>query len=300
VGVVGESGSGKTVVAKAIMGLLPTTASVEGSVRLGDLELLGLPEARRREVYGRRVAMVFQDPATSLNPVRTIGSQLGESLRYHERLGRRAASDRAAELLDRVEIPSARARLRQYPHELSGGMRQRVVIAMALSCGPELLVADEPTTALDVTVQRTILDLLDRLRAEDGMGVILITHDLAVARGRCDDVAVLYAGRAVETGPAHRLFDATRHHYTAALLAAAPDLRRPRHLPLTPIPGRVPDLDDRLAGCRFAPRCARATLRCGTERPDGSNDGSHHWWCFHPLGGEPPVAAGRVDHAGRG
>lgn len=283
IGVVGESGSGKTVLARAIMGLLPSTATALGSARLEGEELIGLPERRRRDIYGRRVAMIFQDPATSLNPVRTIGSQLAESFRFHMGVSRRAARAMALDLLTRVEVQSAEERLDQYPHEMSGGMRQRVVIAMALSCGPQLLIADEPTTALDVTVQRTILDLLDRLREEERMAVVLITHDLEVARGRCDDVMVMYAGHAVEAGGAAELLDAPRHPYTAALLDAMPAFGSPRDEPLRPIPGRVPDLDERPPGCAFAPRCGSATDVCRVVDPEQSEVAGHRFWCHHPL-----------------
>lgn len=288
-GIVGESGSGKTVVARAVMGLLPRTARTSGSVTFGGTELLGLADSQRRLVYGRRVAMVFQDPSTALNPVRTIGAQLAESLRFHLGLDRHAARERSVELLERVEVPDARRRIRQYPNELSGGTRQRVVIAMAISCGPRLLICDEPTTALDVTVQRTILDLLQRLCTEQQTSMILITHDLSIARGRCDDVLVLYAGQAAEYGPARAVLAQPIHPYTSALLDAVPRLGSARGEPLRPIPGRVPDLDDRPGGCAFAPRCRFAGPECGTAPRAGGTDG-HRWWCHHPAGA--PLTSG--------
>ena len=262
-GVVGESGSGKSMTALAVMGLLP-----EGAARSGSITFEGqaLDEARQAALRGTRMAIVFQEPMTSLNPVLSVGEQIAETLRFHRGLGRRAARRRAVELLSLVEIPDAARRLDSYPHELSGGQRQRVMIAIALACEPKLLIADEPTTALDATVQAGILDLLRGLRRGLGMAVMLITHDLGVVSDFADRVVVMYAGRTVERGPAARLFAEPAHPYTRALLAAIPRMRGPiGRLPA--IPGTVPPPYAMPPGCRFAPRCAHAQPRCRLPPP---------------------------------
>ncbi len=235
-GIVGESGSGKSVTVKSLMNLLPATAEVTGTATYDGLDLFDLDKDRRKHFYGVDIAMVFQNPMTSLNPVKRIGEQLTEGMRYHSDLSRSASKARALELLDLVHIPDPTQRFRQYPHELSGGMRQRVVIAMALANDPSLLIADEPTTALDVTVQREILDLLDSLCDELDMAMVLITHDLGVVRDRADEVVVMYKGRAVETAATSDLFAAPAHRYTEALLGSVLDLSMPKGTRLAPLP----------------------------------------------------------------
>jgi oligopeptide transport system ATP-binding protein len=273
-GIVGESGCGKSVTALSIMRLLPTPPAriVSGSIRFDGRELTTLSERELEDVRGRQIGMVFQDPMTALNPTLTIGTQIVEVLQRHLGLDARAARRRAAELLDEVGIPRAQERLRDYPHRFSGGMRQRVVIAMAIACEPRLLIADEPTTALDVTVQAQVLDLLDDLRREREMAMILITHNMGVVAESADDVAVMYAGQIVEQAPAPELFRDPEHPYTEALLAALPDLDDPqaRDRRLAAIPGRPPDLIDPPAACRFAARCPYAGCgdSCALEPPE--------------------------------
>jgi peptide/nickel transport system ATP-binding protein len=261
--IVGESGCGKSATALAIMGLLAPNAEVGGRMTLAGAALT--PE-RQRRARGAEMAMIFQEPMTSLNPAFTAGEQVAEALRLHEGLDSAAAMRRAVEMLERVRIPEAARRARQYPHQLSGGMRQRVMIAIALACRPKLLIADEPTTALDVTVQAQILALLDELKRETGTAVILVTHDLGVVMDHAEEVLVMYAGRAVEAAPAAALFARPEHPYTIGLLGAAPrlDARRPR---LASIAGTVPDLRAPPPGCRFAPRCPFAIAACG-RTPD--------------------------------
>jgi peptide/nickel transport system ATP-binding protein len=284
-GIVGESGSGKSVLSRTIMGLLPSNAEVpaESRVRFEDRDLRALSERALRQVRGRRMAMIFQDPMTSLNPVMTCGAQIVESLSYHLGLGRRAARDRSVELLAQVGIPEPGRRVDHYPHQLSGGMRQRVAIAIAISCEPALLIADEPTTALDVTVQAEILDLLKRQQHERNMALILITHDLGVVAGRTDEVAVMYAGRIVERATTRDLFQHTRMPYTEALLRSIPRLADPPHTPLEAIGGRPPDLIDPPPGCSFAPRCRYAAADCLQSAPALAGNG-HAYACWHPLG----------------
>ena len=287
-GLVGESGSGKTVTARAILGLTPRNAveQVAGAVRYLGRDLRGLGENELREVRGREIAMVFQDPMTALNPVMKIGTQLAEPLRHHLGMSRAEARARAIELLDRVGIPSPERRASDYPHQLSGGMRQRVVIAIALSCGPKLLIADEPTTALDVTVQAQILDLLQDLRREQQMAVVLISHDLEVVGGRADHIAVMYAGRIVEQAPARAVFGTPRMPYTEALLRSVPRLDQPSHTRLEVIPGRPPRLDGPLPGCRFATRCGRVQDRCRSSEPVLASDAAapdHLYRCWYPV-----------------
>jgi oligopeptide transport system ATP-binding protein len=261
-GIVGESGSGKSQLVLAATGLLAPNGRASGSVRLDGLELLGADRATWRSVHGRRIGFVFQDPMSALAPHLSIGAQLTETIRAHARVSRAAARARALALLGRVRMPDPGLRLRQYPHELSGGLRQRAMIAVALAAGPELLIADEPTTALDVTVQRRVLDLFRELRRELGMALVLITHDLGVVAGLCDRVLVMYAGRIVEEGPVEALFAAPRHPYTAALLAASPRSDDPPDAPFATIPGAPPDPRRLPEGCAFRPRCARSVAAC--------------------------------------
>jgi len=283
-GIVGESGSGKSVTAKALMNLLPRTAEINGEVRFDGEDVRALAAVGRKHFWGVKMTMVFQDPMTSLNPVKKCGEQIAETLRYHLGYDKRAAMEAATDLLEQVGIPEPGKRVHQYPHQLSGGLRQRVVIAMALACEPDLLIADEPTTAVDVTVQKRILDLLDSLRKERGMSMILITHDLGVARGRCDDVAVMYAGRIVERAATETLFDRSRHPYTGALLRSIPRIDQPSHARLDPIPGRPPELIAPPVQCAFAPRCHYAQADCLELVPKTEGIGeSHEFACHHPA-----------------
>ena len=269
-GLVGESGSGKTVTNLAFMGLLPRPPAYypRGAVRFAGQELLHADERSLRALRGRRIAMIFQDPMTALNPYLTIERQLCEVLEVHERATRRAARTRALQLVDRVGIADPERCLRAHPHELSGGMRQRIMIAMALLCSPELLIADEPTTAVDVTVQAQVLALIRELQAERGMSVILITHDLGVVAGMAHRIAVMYAGRIVESAPASALFAQPRHAYTQGLLASVPSMHTDRTAQLTPIRGMPPDLSNLPTGCPFHPRCRHALARCGDVYPE--------------------------------
>ncbi len=263
-GVVGESGCGKTLSALAVMGLVPAPGRVGGSVRLEGNELLGQPPSVWRTVRGARVAMVFQEPMTALNPVMPVGRQIAEVMVLHQALSWREAGDRAVEALEAVGIPSPRQRATAYPHQLSGGMRQRVMIAMALACRPALLIADEPTTALDVTIQAQILDLMQALQDEIGMAMQFISHNLAVISEIAHEIVVMYAGRIVERAPADELFETPLHPYTLGLIATLPDpSRRTAVLPV--IPGGVPDLDRAVTGCRFADRCGRADDGCHVD-----------------------------------
>ena len=264
--IVGESGCGKSVTALAIMGLLPATARLGGAIRLDGRDLDALSAHERRLLRGGEMAMIFQEPMTSLNPAFTAGEQVAEALRLHQHLDHATAFAEATRMLDRVRIPDAARRARQYPHQLSGGMRQRVMIAMALACKPKLLIADEPTTALDVTVQAQILSLLDEMKRETGTAVILVTHDLGVVADHADDVAVMYAGRIAEQAPAATLFARPEHPYTAGLLGAAPGEGTPGER-LASIEGTVPDLRNPPPGCRFAPRCPFMIQRCATDVP---------------------------------
>jgi oligopeptide/dipeptide ABC transporter ATP-binding protein len=275
--IVGESGPGKSATVLSLLGLLPTPPArvVGGTAHFGGRDLLSLSRSELRRVRGRQIAMVFQDPATSLNPVLTIGTQLAEGMRTHLGATASAARARAAELLTRVGLPGEH-RQRAYPHELSGGQRQRVMIAMALACEPSLLIADEPTTALDVTVQAQIVDLLTRLQRTLGMGLVWITHDLALAAGCADTVAVMYAGRFVELAPVAALFQRPRHPYTLGLLRAAPRWDAPRGERLLAVPGAPPDLRTRPRGCAFAPRCGYAVERCRAEDPPLRDVGPAH------------------------
>jgi len=266
-GVAGESGSGKTMSMLALLGLLPEGAAVEGHVRFEGRELLGLSRRRLRDISGRDLAMVFQDPLTSLHPMLTIGRQLTEHVRHHLGLDRRSANARALELLGQVRIPGGEAALRAYPHQFSGGMRQRIAIAIALACRPKLLIADEPTTALDVTVQAGILRLLDRLRRENDLAVVLVTHDLGVMSAIADRVSIFYAGRVVESGSRPEILHAPRHPYTRALLDALPHPEAPRDQPLIAIPGAPPHPGSVPPGCAFNPRCGFTRPSCRVEVP---------------------------------
>jgi oligopeptide/dipeptide ABC transporter ATP-binding protein len=267
VALVGESGCGKSMTALSITGLVPKPGRVEaGSIRLGERELCGLPVAEWRRVRGGEIAMIFQEPATSLNPVQTVGAQVIEAVRLHERASRTAARSRARELFDAVGIPDAAARLDAYPHELSGGLKQRAMIAMALAARPELLIADEPTTALDVTIQAQILELLRGLARDGGTAILLITHDLGVVNELADRVAVMYAGRVVETGERSRVLGAPRHPYTQGLLRAMPGRRAPGAR-LEEIPGAVLAPGQWRTGCRFADRCPLVADVCRTVEP---------------------------------
>jgi len=284
VALVGESGCGKSVTALALTGLLPPSATVTGSVHLAGVPLHEVSEAALRGVRGREVAYVFQEPMTSLNPVLTVGRQIGEVLARHQRLRGAAARRRATELLELVGIPLPARRLKEYPHQLSGGMRQRVMIAMAVACRPRLLVADEPTTALDVTVQAGVLDVLRTLRDEIGTAVLLITHDLGVVADIADRVVVMYAGRTVEEAGVHALFARPTHPYTRGLLDAVPNPARHADGGLREIPGRVPVLRDSPQACTFADRCAFADAVCRTRRPElEPGPAGHPVRCWHPL-----------------
>ena len=284
-GVVGESGSGKTMLSRAILQLLPKKAKLSGRVMFDGQDLVSLDREKLRKLRGRSLAVVFQDPMTSLNPVLTIGTQLIETLQEHLELDLAAAKKRSVELLAAVGIPAPDQRLQQYPHQLSGGMRQRVAIAIALSCEPKLLIADEPTTALDVTIQAQILDLLAREQRRRHMAMILITHDLGVVAGRTDEVAVMYAGRVVERAPTPALFKKMRMPYTEALLAAIPKLDAAPHTVLPAISGRPPDPTRPTKGCSFAPRCRYALAGCQVEKPalTAAETPSHQFACFFPI-----------------
>ncbi len=266
-GVAGESGSGKTVSMLALLGLLPTGAVVEGSAAFGGKDLLRLRGRQLRAVSGRDIGMVFQDPMTSLHPMLTVGRQLTDHVRRHLDLDRHAATRRAIELLEQVRIPDPSSALHAYPHQFSGGMRQRIAIAIALACGPRLLIADEPTTALDVTVQAGILRLLDRLRRERELSVVLITHDLAVMSSIADSVSIFYAGRVVEAGPREALLQHPRHPYTRALLDALPHPEAVRDVPLVAVKGTPPTPQQIPSGCPYHPRCAYAIDVCTTDDP---------------------------------
>jgi peptide/nickel transport system ATP-binding protein len=268
VGLVGESGCGKSVTALSIMRLLPKAAGrvVGGSIRYRGTDLLALAESAMRRVRGNEISMIFQEPMTSLNPVITVGDQIVEAIRLHQKLGRREARDKAVHMLELVRIAEPRARLDSYPHQLSGGMRQRVMIAMALSCNPTLLIADEPTTALDVTIQAQILDLIAGLQRQLGMALLLITHDLGVVAEQADAVAIMYAGRIVEQGPPQAIFASPQHPYTVGLMNSIPGIAAGRRR-LQAIPGIVPNPSERPSGCRFRDRCPRALPSCAEAEP---------------------------------
>jgi len=286
-GVVGESGSGKTVLSRSIMGLnVASNAVTTGSVRYDGEELVGRTPRQMRELWGSEMAMVFQDPMTSLNPVVKVGRQLTEHMRKHLGIGKAEARERAIELLKSVRIPEAEQRFDNYPHEMSGGMRQRVCIAIALACGPKMLFADEPTTALDVTVQHQILNLLAQQQRERHMTMILVTHDLGVVATRADEIAVMYAGKVVEKAPTELLFSEMRHPYTQALLWSIPKTSQPKHTRLSAILGRPPDLISPPPGCSFAPRCPYAQPQCTEVEPTLRSEGNelHQFACHIPVG----------------
>jgi peptide/nickel transport system ATP-binding protein len=291
-GIVGESGSGKTILARSIMNLLPKiNVRRSGSVRFMGRELVGLDDRAMRELLGTEIAMVFQDPLSSLNPVMTIGKQITEPLRLQVGMSRKEARLTAIALLRSVGIPGPEQRFDEYPHLLSGGMRQRVMIALALACGPKLLFADEPTTALDVTVQAQILNLLQDNQADRYMAMVLVTHDLGVVAGRTDEIAVMYGGRIVEQAPTSVLFSRMQHPYTEALLRSIPRVENPSHTRLAVIGGRPPDLINPPPGCVFSVRCPYVQDDCRQEVPilqEGQEFG-HRFACFHPLGTDGPA-----------
>jgi len=275
-GVVGESGCGKSVTALAVMRLLSSPpAHVRGAVRLGGIDLLQLSEREMRRIRGNRISMIFQEPMTSLNPVLSVGRQIAETVRLHQGASRSEARQRAIEMLRLVQIPEPERRVDEYPHQLSGGMRQRVMIALALACNPEVLIADEPTTALDVTIQAQILDLIRQLQQALGMGVVMITHDLGVVAESCHRVIVMYAGRKVEEADVGELFARPLHPYTRALMASMPSMNTSSSR-LAEIPGLVPSPQQPQRGCAFAPRCALAAARCHTEIPGLARLGADH------------------------
>jgi oligopeptide/dipeptide ABC transporter ATP-binding protein len=298
-GLVGESGCGKSMTGLSVMGLLPPGGHiVGGSIKLEGRELVGLPDREIRKVRGNEIAMIFQDPLTSLDPTKTIGSQVAEPVLLHRETNKKEAYDRAAEVLSLVGLPRPRERLSDYPHQLSGGLRQRVMIAMALSCEPKVLIADEPTTALDVTIQAQILDLLDNLKSRLHMAMLLITHDMGVIAGHADRVNVMYAGRIVETTETGNLFAHMHHPYTQALLASIPRLSQDRNVRLLNIPGLPPDLGHPPGGCRFAARCGRVTDKCRVDEPPLTGETNDHLFsCWHPVDG--PLAADEVEGAAR-
>jgi peptide/nickel transport system ATP-binding protein len=295
-GIVGESGCGKTMTALSIMDLLPNGGHIAGgSIKLAGREITALPAEEMRKIRGDEIGMIFQDPLSSLNPTHTVGRQIAEVVTLHRDVSKREAMDRAVEVLDLVGMPRARERVEEYPHQFSGGMRQRVMIAMALANDPKLLIADEPTTALDVTIQKQILELIDNLRQRLGMAVIMVTHDLGVIAGRADRVAVMYAGKVVETTDTPALYANPRHPYTEALFHALPEKSAETRERLYSIPGAPPDLVNPPAGCRFAPRCRYATDRCRTEPPVLAGETSAHVYrCFFPVGLRERTVGGQL------
>jgi peptide/nickel transport system ATP-binding protein len=287
-GIVGESGSGKTILSRSIMGLLPQHNTVrKGSIVFEGQEIGNRSRKQMRHIWGREMAMIFQDPMTSLNPLMRIGDQLAEPLKRHLGMNESTAQETAEKLLTDVRIPEAARRLKQYPHEMSGGMRQRVMIAIAMSCGPTIILADEPTTALDVTVQAQILDLLGEQRRERNMSLILVTHDLGVVAGHTDQIAVMYGGRLVEKAPTASLFANMRMPYTEALMESIPKLADRSHTRLQAIAGRPPDLVNPPSGCRFAPRCPYVRDKCVNQEPPliaDADDPNHLYRCWYPVG----------------
>ena len=286
IGIVGESGSGKTVLSRSIMGLLPSTAVTSGSVKFAGQEIVGLPTKQMRHLWGAEMSMVFQNPLNSLNPLMKIGKQIREPLKLHLDMDKANAKATAVQLLRDVHIPEPEKRLDQYPHELSGGMRQRVMIAIALACGPTLLFADEPTTALDVTVQAQILDVINEQRKDRNMSVMLVTHDLGVVAGHTDQIAVMYGGKLVELAPTRTLFANMKMPYTKSLMRSIPKIADPSHTRLATIPGRPPDLVNPPKGCNFAPRCAYALPKCHNEEPPltPAAEAGHSFACWYPVG----------------
>ncbi|BDG62152.1 ABC transporter ATP-binding protein [Caldinitratiruptor microaerophilus] len=283
--IVGESGSGKSVTMLSVMRLLPRNATVTGRIRFAGRDVLALRNSELRRVQGREIGMVFQDPMTSLNPTLTVGLQITESLRYHLGMGKREAEERAIELLKMVGVPAAESRLNQYPHQFSGGMRQRVMIAIALACQPRLLIADEPTTALDVTIQAQIMNLLKELKKKLNMSLILITHDLGIVAGMADRVMVMYGGQVVEQGPVRDIYYNSRHPYTWGLLRSVPRVHASRRERLESIPGSPPNLLAPPSGCPFHPRCRHAMVICEEEAPQLQEVRGEHrsaCWLLHP------------------
>jgi peptide/nickel transport system ATP-binding protein len=298
--IVGESGCGKSVTSMSILRLLPMPPAriADGRIEFDGVNLLDLSEPEMRKVRGNAISMIFQEPMTSLNPVLTVGRQIAEALVLHRGMSHKDATARAIEMLRKVHIPEAERRITQYPHELSGGMRQRVMIAMALACGPRLLIADEPTTALDVTIQAQILELMRELHRETGAAIILITHDLGVVAEMAQRVVVMYAGRKVEEAPIEELFASPRHPYTRGLLGSMPHLGdsvNETGKRLVEIPGMVPSLKDLAPGCLFAPRCPNAGERCAREVPPLEQHAPRHWAaCWHPVAAPPRSVAAEV------
>ena len=285
-GLVGETGAGKTTIARAILGILPKPA---GKVTSGEVEFEGksiykLPEKELQKIRGNKITMIFQDPMTALNPVMTVGEQIAEVVELHNGGDREAAKKRAVEMLETVGIPAER--YSEYPHQFSGGMKQRVVIAIALACSPELLLADEPTTALDVTIQAQVLELMRQLNTNNGTSMILITHDLGVVAEMCDDVAIVYAGQIVEKGTLEDVFDAPKHPYTLGLFGALPSMKEDEDARLKPIAGMPPDPTHLPGGCYFHPRCPHATERCKTEAPCAVEVSPGHWVRCHQFNKE--------------
>jgi peptide/nickel transport system ATP-binding protein len=299
-GIVGESGCGKTMTAVSVVRLLPHGAHiVGGSILLDGKELTTLSDAGIRQVRGNEIGMIFQDPMTSLNPTMNIGRQIAESVVLHKKVNRKQGLDRAAEVLALVGMANPRERLDDYPHQLSGGLRQRVMIAMALACEPKLLIADEPTTALDVTIQAQILALLDELKARLGMAILLITHDMGVIAGHTDRTMVMYAGKVVESAATDKLFSDVHHPYTEALLASIPQMDQDKSQRLYAIPGIPPDLSRPLVACRFSPRCRYATDICHTQEPPlAGDDPEHPYACYHPVARAVEEIAGAGDLIG--
>ena len=293
-GLVGESGSGKSMLGLSILGLLPNGGHItEGSVKLGGSELVGMSDRDLRKIRGNDVSMIFQDSLSSLNPTKSVGDQVAEPVRLHRGASRKEAFDRALEVLELVGLPRPKERLADFPHQLSGGLRQRVMIAIALACEPKVLLADEPTTALDVTIQAQILRVLDELEQRLGMATLLVTHDMGVVAGRSKRINVMYAGRIVETADSGELFTAMRHPYTQALLGSIPRLEQDPTKALLSIPGLPPDLTNPPQGCRFAARCQFATDKCRAEEPPLDGDPNHKFACWHPVDG-PAIITTRI------
>ena len=295
-GIVGESGCGKSLTALAIMGLMSGTQVriTSGSINFDGRDLLAMKDKERRKIMGSGMAMIFQEPMTSLNPVYKVGEQIMEMVLQHESISKSTAKARAIELLSLVRIPDPEGRIHAYPHQMSGGMRQRVVIAMALACNPDLLIADEPTTALDVTVQAQILYLLQDLQEEVGMGMIMISHDLGVIAENCQSVAVMYRGRIVESATTQGLFGEAWHPYTNGLMASIPDVQQDVEK-LAAIPGRVPTIDEVIHGCAFHPRCAKATDLCMQKQPDQQQYAERGVVCHHPEYASQPLTQNQQD-----
>ena len=296
-GVVGESGSGKSVTHMTMMGLIPMPpGKIEGgSVLYRGHDLLNMPEAQMQHVRGNDIAMIFQDPMTSLNPVYKIGKQVGEGLRLHRGYSKEQALKRAVELLDAVGIPEPEKRVNEYPHQFSGGMRQRVMIAMALACDPDILIADEPTTALDVTIQAQIIELMQEMQEKNGNAIVMITHDLGVVADIADKIMVMYAGRPVEFGTADEIFYESRHPYTWGLIRSIPEQATDEKKPLTPIHGNPPALSNLPKGCVFSPRCPYATDKCRAERPAKFQTGTGHYAACHYAGNDDFVKKNAPD-----